>query len=178
MPKGPRPEYHGPQSKAAKVAKAREVIEDAESVTSANYAELRATLKANGVKPGVITALVKRLQAGDPTVAVGEREPVRQMRTSSEFIEAFQDRLSMVLHYVDEVALSNASLKDLAIAAGIFTEKVLLLKGQPTQIIDFTSRQQLHVLAPRLLAEAKRRGITLDGQATVVHDVPQSQGSA
>lgn len=165
MPKGPRPEYNGPQSKAAKVAKAREVIEDAETVTTANYAELRATLKAHGVKPGVVTALVKRLQAGDPTVAVSEREPVKRMTTSAEFIDAFQDRLSMVLGYVDEVALSQASLKDLAIAAGIFTEKVLLLKGQPTQIIDFTSRQQLQALLPRALAEAKRRGITLEGQS-------------
>lgn len=127
---------------------------------------LKEACKRAGVKASIVTALVKRLQAGDPNVS----SQAKRMSTPAEFIEAFQDRLSMVLGYVDDYALANASVKDLAIAAGIFTEKMLLLKGQPTQIIDFTTRQQLHVLAPRLLAEAKRRGITIDGQSSVVSE--------
>lgn len=122
---------------------------------------LREAAKAAGVRPDVIAALVKRVQASDPAVVKG---PVKRLQ-GQDLIDAFQDRLSMVLDYVDPVAMQQASLKDLAIAAGVFTDKVQLLKNMPTQIIDFSTRQQLHDLGPRLMAEMKRRGVTLEGEA-------------
>jgi alpha-D-ribose 1-methylphosphonate 5-triphosphate synthase subunit PhnL len=119
-----------------------------------------------GMRPDVIAALVRRVQASDPAVV---RAPLKRLQ-GQDLIEALQDRLSLVLEYVDPVAMSQASLKDLAIATGVLVDKVQLLKNMPTQIIDFTTRQQLHQLAPRLMAEMKRRGVTFDGEARRVDD--------
>ena len=58
--------------------------------------------------------------------------------------------------------MSQASLKDLSIALGILIEKRELLNNRPTQIIDFTSRLQVQQLLPRMVQEAKRRGIEID----------------
>ena len=69
---------------------------------------------------------------------------------------------------MDDVSMSQASLKDLAIATGILIEKRELLNGRPTQNIDFTSRMTVHHMLPRLMEEARRRGITVDGTARVV----------
>jgi hypothetical protein len=58
--------------------------------------------------------------------------------------------------------IANASPKDLAIIAGISTEKLLLLRGQPTQIIR-TEKDRLKVetLAQAFMKEAERRGYSL-----------------
>jgi hypothetical protein len=126
---------------------------------------LKVAAKNAGVKPGVIQALVNRLRAGDPNVS-GKAE-VKRLEGKA-LVDAITDKLSMVLHYVDEYAISQANLKDLAVTTGILVEKSLLLKGQPTQIIDFTSRQQITQLVPAMLAEAKRRGLPVTLDATAV----------
>jgi hypothetical protein len=45
-------------------------------------------------------------------------------------------------------------------------EKRQLLRGEPTQIISDAERKKLHELLPLAIAEAQRRGLTLDGQVT------------
>lgn len=72
-----------------------------------------------------------------------------------------------------ELLLDETKLKDIAIFAGIGTEKVLLLEGQPTQIIAQPQQAQLDKIGAALLDVAKQRGlikltertatITLDG---------------
>ena len=74
----------------------------------------------------------------------------------------------MNLSFMDETAMAQASLKDLSINLSVLVEKHQLLQNKPTQIIDFTSRQQLQVLLPRMVAEAKRRGIVVDGESSRV----------
>jgi DNA-binding CsgD family transcriptional regulator len=55
--------------------------------------------------------------------------------------------------------VANASPRDLAIIAGIATEKVLLLRGQPTQIVrSEDNRLKIGELAQAFVAEAARRG--------------------
>ena len=64
----------------------------------------------------------------------------------------------------------DGKLKDLMIALGILTEKLLLLEGQPTAIIGQQQQAKLDQLLPALAEEMKRRQIK---QTTItVHDEP------
>ena len=130
------------------------------------FKDLREACKNAGMKPGLVTALIKRLQTGNYSVATQE---VKRL-VGKQLIEALEDKTALVLNYMDEFAVSQAGLKDLSIAANILIEKQQLLKNQPTQIIDFTARQQIWQLMPMMLAEAQRRGIplTIEGTATRV----------
>jgi hypothetical protein len=57
----------------------------------------------------------------------------------------------------------KASLKDLAIMAGIATDKLLLLRGQPTEIIRTEDdRRTLAELASAFVIEARRRNVEID----------------
>lgn len=58
-----------------------------------------------------------------------------------------------------EQMLDESKLKDVAVVFGITTEKMLLLEGQPTQIISSQQQQSLDQALPLLLQEMQRRGL-------------------
>lgn len=58
--------------------------------------------------------------------------------------------------------LDESKLKDIGIMAGIATEKVLLMSGQPTQIIAEAQHKKIDELMPALLEEVKRRGASVE----------------
>jgi hypothetical protein len=60
-----------------------------------------------------------------------------------------------------EMMLQESKLKDVMIALGIATEKLLLLEGQPTSIISTQQQGKLDDLLPKLAEEMRRRQITL-----------------
>lgn len=74
-----------------------------------------------------------------------------------------------------ETMLSESKLKDVMIALGIATEKLLLLEGQPTSIISTQQQGKLDDLLPKLAEEMKRRHITLT-ERTI--EVAQPGGTA
>jgi len=74
----------------------------------------------------------------------------------------FGRKLEKVVESISDDDIENASLKDKAIAAGILTEKWLLLRGQPTQILQVEERRRLDEIVPVLEAEARRRLIDLN----------------
>lgn len=82
--------------------------------------------------------------------------------TTREMIAAIEDRLALVLEYIDEFGISGASPKDLAIMFGILVEKRQLLLGEPTQILSVEERKKINELIPALVEEAQRRGMTID----------------
>lgn len=55
--------------------------------------------------------------------------------------------------------MAKSSLKELSVMLGILTEKMLLLEGQPTQIISQQQHQKIDTVMPALLQELQRRGI-------------------
>ena len=61
-----------------------------------------------------------------------------------------------------ERLMNESKLKDIMVTLGITTEKLLLLEGQPTQIISQQQHQKIDELLPALLTEIKRRGVTVD----------------
>ena len=58
-----------------------------------------------------------------------------------------------------ERMLEETKLKDVAIVMGITTEKLLLLEGQPTQLVSQQQQQTLETALPLLLQEMQRRGV-------------------
>ena len=56
-----------------------------------------------------------------------------------------------------EDMMASSKLKDLMIAYGITTEKLLLLEGQPTSIVGSQQQTKLDDLLPKLQEEIKRR---------------------
>jgi hypothetical protein len=117
------------------------------------------------MKPTLVAALIRRMKSTyAPVVTEAKR------LTTKELLEGLEEKTSLVMSAIDEYAVSQAGLKDLHIALNILIEKQQLLKNQPTHIIDFHSRQQIGVLVPMMLAEAKRRGITLDGSSVRVDE--------
>lgn len=120
--------------------------------------------KAVGIPKATAQALARRLMAkgGQPVV-----EEYRRL-SSEKLAEMFDSKLQMIMSYVDPLTVGTASLKDLAIAAGIFTEKRQLLRGHATQIVTVDDRRKLNELMPKLLQEARRRGLEIDGEAVDV----------
>lgn len=55
--------------------------------------------------------------------------------------------------------LEEASLKEIAIYEGTMMDKLLLLRGQPTQILGVQEQTKLDEACKRLLLEAERRGV-------------------
>ena len=116
-----------------------------------------------GIPPRIAQALSRRIEAEYGTV-----KTVIKKLTLAEQVTATEAAAQLVLSHIDEVALEGAGLKDKAIAYGVLVDKALLLGGKPTQIFDINLRAKLEVLMPQVLAEARRRGITVDGTATLV----------
>lgn len=73
-------------------------------------------------------------------------------------------RLDVLDRYLtDEVLtakLEKAGLKDTGIYEGIFMDKLLLLKGQPTSILKIEDSMKLDELGTAILREIKQRGLS------------------
>ncbi len=117
-------------------------------------------VKSIGVPLKIAQALARRL-AGQ---FAGAKVEFKRM-SLAEQVTATTEKAQMLLSYIDEVGAAGAGLKDLTIAYGVLTDKALLLGGKPTQIVDFNMRAKLEVLMPAFMAEARRRGVTVEGEA-------------
>lgn len=117
----------------------------------------RAFCDSQGLPEPVTNGIVKRLRTRfNPVIAE------IQKHSTKHFQELIDDRIGRALGYLDDFALSQASAKDLAVAIGILIEKRALLRGEPTQIMTIEERANLNVLVSAVVAEANRRGITVD----------------
>ena len=68
--------------------------------------------------------------------------------------------------FFDDKVMAEASARDIMLGIGVMIEKRNLLRGEPTAIISDHERKKLHELLPALIAESKRRGITVEGTVT------------
>lgn len=126
----------------------------------AKFVEMAASA---GIPPRVAAALARRVEANFGPV----RSEIKKL-TLAEQVTATTAAAQLVLAHIDEVSIAGMNAKDLAIAYGVLVDKALVLGGKPNVIVDFNIRAKLEVLMPQVLAEAKRRGITVDGTATLV----------
>jgi DNA-binding Lrp family transcriptional regulator len=105
-----------------------------------------------GVSPAVMSKFMKTLSVELRSVN-SEIQDVRM----DVLQRKLGQKLDMAIDTVDQEKLDAASAKDLAIIIGIFTEKSLLLRGQPTQILQVEERRLLMEAAPHLIDELQRR---------------------
>lgn len=131
---------------------------DGQKFDPAKFLEMAASA---GIPPRVATALGRRIerQFGSVTGAIKKLALAEQVTATTAAAQ-------LVLAHIDEVSIAGMDAKNLAIAYGVLVDKSLLLGGKPTSIVDFNVRQRLTVLMPAMLAEAARRGITMEGTFT------------
>lgn len=121
-----------------------------------------------GIPPRVASALAMRVEANFGPV----KSEIKKL-TLAEQVTATTAAAQLVLSHIDEVSIAGMDAKNLAIAYGVLVDKALILGGKPNVIIDFNVRQRIEILMPQMLAEARRRGITVDGTATLVPEQPE-----
>lgn len=151
-------EHRNPEVAAAGFAAAADPT--AESYNAA-IERANAELAAAGIPGKVSQALVRRMRVK----YAGAVTAVRAINTS-EILKTIEEKLDLVGGYIDDKVVSEANFRDLALGFAALTEKRNLLRGEPTAIISNLDREKLHALIPSMIAEARRRGITVDGQVT------------
>jgi len=118
-------------------------------------------LKAAGLPAKVNHALIRRLRVKYANAVMATRE----LRTT-EILEMLGKKIDLAAFYLDDKVMAEASARDIMLGLGVLIEKRNLLRGEPTAIVSDHERKKLHELLPLMIAEAQRRGITVDGQVT------------
>ena len=113
--------------------------------------------EAAGLPKKTVNILARRLKRRWVPVADKMR-----VVSQKDLLMKIEDKMVQSLDYMDDVTFASAPLRDLAMCFGILHDKRQLLMGQPTQILSVTERKELNELIPDIIAEAQRRGITID----------------
>ena len=99
-------------------------------------------------------------------------EEVKKVTTQS-LLKLMDDALPGLLSKLsDKELIDKSAMREIAMAAGILIDKRQLLRGEPTQILSLDQRQKMDDLAPALLGEMKRRGITVDVDFEDITPIP------
>jgi len=104
-------------------------------------------------------------------------EEVTEEPTTEDMVRQLGIAQMNALLNIDPLSLAASSAKDNAYVMKTLGEHRQLLKGLPTQIMGREERQKLDELAPALLREIKRRGLTIDAikqPVTVYQEEPQT----
>ena len=115
-------------------------------------------MKAAGLPEKVRASLLHRIKVK----YFGAVTEIRNLKTQ-EILDLLGKKIHLALTYMDDKVMAEASFRDLALGSTAMIEKRALLRGEPTQIISDHERKKLHELLPLAIAEAQRRGITLQG---------------
>lgn len=129
--------------------------------TKAAIDSVNNTLKQAGLPGRVTESLVKRLRVK----YAGEVYEARNLQTK-EILEMLGKKIDLCAFYLDDKVMAEASARDIMMGLTALVEKRNLLRGEPTAIVSDLERQKLNELAPALLAEIKRRGLTIPGEVT------------
>lgn len=125
------------------------------------FGRVQEAMAAAGLPEKVSTAVLRRLRV-KYSGAISE---VKSLKTQ-EILDLLGKKIDMGLQYLDDKVFSEASARDIMLGLGVMIEKRQLLRGEPTQIISNDDRRKLHELLPALIAEGRRRGITVEGTVT------------
>jgi hypothetical protein len=139
-------EYRDPEAAAAMIDAASDPL-----------AKVKDALAACGLPERVSDAMLKRLRVK----FFGAVHEVRALKTQ-EITRMLEEKIDMVRYYLDDKVMAEASARDLMLGLGVMIEKRALLRGEPTQIVSDHERKKLNELVPLLIAEAQRRGRTID----------------
>lgn len=116
-------------------------------------------LKNAGVSDSVSDTLIKRIRVK----YYGGITAVKNLK-KLELDDMLGKKIHMMLGFLDDKVAGEASARDLAMGIAQLIEKQQLIRGEATVIISDLERKSMHELMPALVAEAKRRGITVEGE--------------
>lgn len=125
---------------------------------------ITALAEACGLPVSSARHIIQRLQGKYQPVT----EAVRAMTTDS-LIKQIESKLPMLLDGITKKKVDDAPIREIAVAFGVLAEKRQLLKGEPTQILTYEERSNLNKVAPAIIKEMERRGMTIDVE---YHEVP------
>ena len=131
-----------------------------------SFQSLKEAAEACGFPENVLSTLLNRLKKRYTPVAF-ELKEIKDKQLAG----VLRDKARMALGFMDEFSASKATFKDLATSVGVLVDKAQLLEGKPTAIMGRGEREQLDDLLPKLLEEASRRGITLQGEKVPYSEV-------
>ncbi len=126
-------------------------------------------LRAAGIPGKVSEAVVRRMLVKHADVVT-----LKKKINTNEILDRLDDDIYLIGSYIDDKVAAEASLRDLAQAKAILIDKRQLLRGEPTAIVSDYERKKIHELLPALVAEAKRRSITIDVTPQRIDDAPAS----
>jgi len=156
----PRTETAVEHKEPEKAAKALEAMSD--PLVTIEEAAL-----ASGLSKFVVRGLMKRMKTRYLPAAVSIDKV-----TDSQLIDLLKAKRLMGLNYMDDFAFATAELRDLSNLVGIMTDKIQLLEGKPTSIIDDKARRETNEIMKNALEELQRRGVTLDAKKVEYSEVP------
>lgn len=130
-----------------------------DAVSETKLTQLSDALRDNGVPPGAAAGIIKRIRVK----FYGAISEVRNLK-KMELDEMLGKKIHLMLSYIDDKVVAEASARDLAMGVSQLIEKQQLIRGEPTQIVSDLERKKLHELLPLAIAEVKRRGLTVEGQ--------------
>ncbi len=89
---------------------------------------------------------------------------VKEMKVlkGEALIEELHGKITKTLHYLNDEVLAKSAGRDLAVILGILIDKTQVLGGKPTAIYDVNVSHKIEVMMPQFMAEARRRGLTID----------------
>jgi DNA-binding CsgD family transcriptional regulator len=134
---------------------------DAATDPEAKLESIAKVFRDYGLPMAASAALLRRIRQK----YFGVVEATKSLK-SGEIVDALNHKIDLALRYMDDKTMSEASFRDLALGTAAMIEKRQLLRGEPTQIISDAERAKLHELLPLAIAEAQRRGLTVEGQVT------------
>jgi hypothetical protein len=143
-----------------RILKAAAII-DAATDPEAKLESIAKVFRDYGLPAVASAALLRRIRQK----YFGVVEATKSLK-SGEIVDALNNKIDLALRYMDDKTMSEASFRDLALGTAAMIEKRQLLRGEPTAIISDHERAKLHELLPLVIAEAQRRGLTIEGQVT------------
>lgn len=107
--------------------------------------------------------------AGKRLMRAGETVPEapEAVPKPTEMADKLEIKAQQVIDSIDKVNIATASLYQRASSISQLITTARLLRGESTQNITIEDKRQLNELLPILMQEAKRRGITLEGEFSV-----------
>ncbi len=121
------------------------------------FATIEAAAKKCGFPPTTLKQLMRRMRVRYAPL----NDAIREVK-DRELALLCGDRAHRCLTYMDDFSMAGASVKDLAISAGVMIDKSRLLKDQATHVIKIQDIRKLDEMAKVMHDEMERRGMLVD----------------
>lgn len=115
-------------------------------------------------KPGPVPAVKNASLAERAQGKRAEADKFVKNFATADVLALMEDRRIRALLHLDDERLAAETSRGLAQIAGVLTEKIQLLKDEPTAIIKIQDVRKLDEIGKMLLDEAKRRGLVVEGE--------------